>query len=194
MSPRFKARRRRVTLPLPDRRRRPSPPSPLPPPMAHRVVGERRALRRTSLLFLSSRLLTSPEHIKSSVSGRSISAQSVDVCPEEGGGGGGRERREVGGGRREERGEATPPQSSAGDSQADQSGPQSKTIRLSDVQLDSECSRRGVITVLAGVTLIKTGLSRWNEILFLFCFVTYKRNRFYSTRSSVSFPFHVIWN
>lgn len=162
--------------------------------MAHRVVGERRALRRTSLLFLSSRLLTSPEHIKSSVSGRSISAQSVDVCPEEGGGGGGRERREEGRWEEGRWGEARPPQSSAGDSQADQSGPQSMTIRLSDVQLDSECSRRGVITVLAGVTLIKAGLSRWNEILFFFCFVTYKRNRFYSTRSSVSFPFHVIWN
>lgn len=61
---------------------------------------------------------------------------------EEGGGGGGRERREVGGGRWEEGegGGGRPPQSSAGDSQADQSGPQSMTIRLSDVQLDSECS------------------------------------------------------
>lgn len=58
-----------------------------------------------SLLFLSSRLLTSPEHIKSSVSGRSISAQSVDVCPEEGGAGEGAERGgrwEVGGGKRGE--------------------------------------------------------------------------------------------
>lgn len=85
--------------------------------------------------------------------------------------GGGRERREVGGGKR---GWARLPQSSAGDSQADQSGPQSITIRLSDVQSDSECSRRGVITVLDGVTLIKAGASRWNEILF--CFVLFCTN------------------
>lgn len=55
---------------------------PLPPPLAlaGRVVGERRAPRRTTLLLLSSHLLTSPEHIKSSVSRRSIPSQSVDVC------------------------------------------------------------------------------------------------------------------
>lgn len=78
------------------------------------------------------------------------------------------------------------PQSSAGNSEADQSRLQSITIRLSDVQSDSECSRGEVITVLDGASLVKA-----REKLLEFFFLC-KRNRFYSTRSLGPVPFYNI--
>lgn len=83
----------------------------------------------------------------------------------------------MGGGKR---GSARPPHSSAGDSQADQSGPQSITIRPSDVQSDGECSRRGVITALDGVTPIKVRASPSFVVVVVVVVVSYKRNRFFT--------------